>query len=181
MKKLFTYLISKNKFLERLIYERGLFVKIKLSTLISNILLNFLSRHNTDYSLTANYKTTIVAGKNLNLLGTQKGTYSSLVNSPGCYIQAGNSIYIDEGTIWSANVAIISANHNMEEKEKSWLKAEPIRIGKDCWIGANACILPGVVLGDNVVVGAGSVVTRSFLVKGSVVAGNPARIITKKE
>ncbi|TAH24859.1 MAG: hypothetical protein EAZ07_08700 [Cytophagales bacterium] len=49
-------------------------------------------------------------------------------------------------------------------------------IGKDCWIGAGAIILPGVNLGDGTIVGAGSIVTRSTE-NFSVVAGNPARLI----
>jgi maltose O-acetyltransferase len=58
------------------------------------------------------------------------------------------------------------------------LPAEPIRIGKGCWIGANAVILPAVQLGDRVVVGAGAVVTKSFPAD-SVIVGNPARALEK--
>ena len=57
---------------------------------------------------------------------------------------------------------------------------KPIRIGKDCWIGGNAIILPGVTIGDGVTVGAGSVVTKD-IEPFSVVVGNPARVIKKLE
>ncbi len=52
----------------------------------------------------------------------------------------------------------------------------PVRIGHNCWIGAGACILPGVSIGDNTVIGAGSVVTRD--IPANVVAfGSPCRVI----
>ena len=54
--------------------------------------------------------------------------------------------------------------------------ARPIRIGDNVWIGGSATILPGVSIGDNAVVGEGSVVTRD-VEPGTVVAGNPARVI----
>jgi len=50
------------------------------------------------------------------------------------------------------------------------------RIGKRCFIGADAIILPGVTIGDNVVVGCGSVVTKD-VPSGCIVAGNPAKVI----
>jgi maltose O-acetyltransferase len=52
----------------------------------------------------------------------------------------------------------------------------PITIGDNCWIGGNSVINPGVSLGNNVVVGSGSVVTKSFG-DNVVIAGNPAKII----
>ena len=52
----------------------------------------------------------------------------------------------------------------------------PIRIGNKCWIGANAIVLPGVSLGDHVIVGAGAIVTKSFP-SNCTIAGVPARII----
>ena len=52
-----------------------------------------------------------------------------------------------------------------------------IYIGANSFIGANSIILPGVTIGENCIIGAGSVVTKSFLSKGSVIAGNPAKMI----
>ena len=50
-----------------------------------------------------------------------------------------------------------------------------MRIGKNCWIGSGTVRVPGVTIGDNVVIGAGSVVTRD-IPSGSVAYGNPCRV-----
>ena len=99
----------------------------------------------------------------------------SFAVSGGCYIQGLNGICIGEGSIFAPGVKIISANHDPVDFAR-WLDADPIQIGRHCWIGANAVILPGVVLGDHSVVGAGAVVTKSFGAE-SVVAGVPAKYI----
>lgn len=67
-----------------------------------------------------------------------------------------------------------------EGKYKNWAKvrSHPILIENKCWVGFNVIILKGVTLSEECIVGAGSVVTRSFE-KGSVVAGNPAALIKK--
>jgi acetyltransferase-like isoleucine patch superfamily enzyme len=57
------------------------------------------------------------------------------------------------------------------------LPGKDVIIGKKCWIGMNSVILPGVCLGDHTIVGAGSVVTKSFPDGNCIIAGNPARII----
>ena len=56
-------------------------------------------------------------------------------------------------------------------------EAKEVVIGENCWLGMNSVILPGVSLGDNTIVGAGSVVTKSFMDGNCVIGGNPARII----
>lgn len=101
----------------------------------------------------------------------------------GCYIQAVNSIYIGDYTQIASNVGIISANHAPNDLRKQ-LSGEPIRIGKYCWLGMGVIVLPGVELGDFTIVGAGSVVTKSFKDGYCVIVGNPAKKIkqlTKEE
>lgn len=58
------------------------------------------------------------------------------------------------------------------------LFSKPVKIGDNCWIGEKVSILPGVTLGDGVIVGAGSIVNKSFG-NETIIAGNPARIIKK--
>lgn len=177
MKKHLKKLIKNSPYLNKLIYSQGIGLRVPLSRLIVNYVINFLFRQNTSSSYPVNYKSTVISGEKLILKGSKNGTLSSLIVSSGCYLQAGNGIEIDEGTIWAPNVVMVSANHDMESETKKWQSAEPIKIGKHCWIGANAVILPSIVLGDNVVVGAGAVVTKSFPLGNVIIAGNPAKVI----
>lgn len=95
---------------------------------------------------------------------------------PGCYIQGIGKIIIGDYTQISANVGIISANHELYDNRKHTTPTT-VKIGRYCWIGMNAMILPGVELGDYTIVGAGSVVTKSFPDGYCVIAGNPAKSI----
>jgi len=58
-------------------------------------------------------------------------------------------------------------------------KVNPIKIGKNCWIGTNSTILPGIELGDRTIVGANTVVTKSFSEGNVIIAGTPAKIVRK--
>lgn len=102
-----------------------------------------------------------------------------LGNVGGMYIQAINGVEIGEGTIIAPGVKIISANHSLEDFDKHNYE-EPVRIGKKCWLGTNCVILPGVQLGNAVIVGAGAIVTKSFP-DNCVIAGVPAKIIKMTE
>lgn len=95
----------------------------------------------------------------------------------GCYIQAIGKIVIGDYTQIGPNVGLISANH--AEHDLRAHQPEDIRIGRYCWLGFGAVVLPGVTLGDFTIVGANSVVTKSFPDGFSVIAGNPAREIRK--
>lgn len=54
--------------------------------------------------------------------------------------------------------------------------AYPIKIGNNVWIGGNVCVMPGVTIGDNVVIGAGSVVTKDIH-SNVIAAGTPCKVI----
>ncbi len=94
---------------------------------------------------------------------------------PGCYIQGNGGIYIGNYVSFASNIGLISGNHNVYDQKKH--DTADIYIDDYCWIGMGAIILPGVRLGKRTIVGAGSVVTKSFVDGFCVIAGNPARVI----
>ncbi len=87
-------------------------------------------------------------------------------------------IYVGDYTIFAPGVIVATAGHPIlpELRETVYQYNMPVHIGKNCWIGAGAIILPGVTIGDQVVVGAGSVVTKD-LPSNVVAVGNPCRVI----
>lgn len=95
-----------------------------------------------------------------------------------CLMMAAGTITIEDGVLVAANVQLISNNHDLHDRKI--LTCKPVRLKKNCWIGAGATILPGVTVGENAVVGAGSVVTKD-VEDNTVVAGNPARVIKRIE
>lgn len=91
-------------------------------------------------------------------------------------VQMGNNVWIGPGTL------ITSINHplNPAGRRKHLGIAKPIKIGNDVWIGGNATILPGVTIGNNVVVAAGAVVTKD-VPDNTLVGGVPAKKIRDLE
>lgn len=96
----------------------------------------------------------------------------------GCYFQAFETITIGKNVWIGQNTGIITANHVLRNPEKHE-SGKPVRLNDCVWIGMNSVILPGVELGPHTVVGAGSVVTKSFPDGWCVIAGNPAHLIRK--
>lgn len=95
----------------------------------------------------------------------------SIINGTG-------GVDIGDDTLIGPGVRIISYQHQYAAGQtirSQPTEGKPIRIGRDCWIGANAVILAGVSVGDGAVVAAGAVVTRD-VPSGAVVAGVPAVI-----
>jgi len=103
-----------------------------------------------------------------------KDTYPG--DSPGVYINASNGVKIGDYTNLGPNVGIISVNHDPVNNDLQ-VQSSSIEIGNFCWLGMSAIVLPGVVLGDFTIVGAGAVVTKSFPEGYCVIAGNPAKLI----
>ena len=87
-------------------------------------------------------------------------------------------IYVGDYTKLGPNVILATAGHPIlpSLREQAYQYNAPIRIGKCCWLGAGVIVLPGVTIGDNSVIGAGSVVTKD--IPANVVAvGNPCRVL----
>ena len=87
-------------------------------------------------------------------------------------------IYVGDCTMFAPNVTVATAGHPIcpELREKAYQYNMPVHIGRNCWIGAGALIMPGVTIGDNTVIGAGSVVTKD--IPANVVAvGNPCKVM----
>ncbi|MGL5151655.1 MAG: acyltransferase [Clostridium sp.] len=101
------------------------------------------------------------------------------VGISGATIYARKGITIGDNTLIGGNVKIIDNDFHPIEVEarikddKDMIKSKEVIIGKNCFIGCNAIILKGTKLGDNCVVGAGSVVSGVFE-ENTVIAGNPA-------
>lgn len=87
-------------------------------------------------------------------------------------------IYVGDNTMLGPNVVLATAGHPIlpELREQAYQYNVPVKIGKNCWLGAGVIVLPGITIGDNTVVGAGSVVTKD-LPPNVVAVGNPCRVL----
>ncbi len=87
-------------------------------------------------------------------------------------------IEIGDDVQFGPNVQLLTPTHPLAPtpRREKWEAAQPITIGDNVWLGGGVIVLPGVSIGDDTVVGAGSVVTRD-LPAGVVAVGNPARVV----
>ncbi len=90
------------------------------------------------------------------------------------YVTIGDDVFI------GPNVSLYTACHSTDPVERNTRRewAEPITIGNNVWIGGSVTVLPGVTIGDNCTIGAGSVVTKDIPAH-SIAVGNPCRVIKK--
>ena len=102
-------------------------------------------------------------------------------------IQDDAEVTIGDDCNFGPNTTIVTPLHPMVAKERNKIKtaggemkrlcyARPVHIGNSCWFGASVTVCPGVTIGDNCVIGAGSVVTRD-IPSNSFAAGVPCRVI----
>lgn len=110
---------------------------------------------------------TVVRGSNVKI-----GRNVVIMNNT--LFMAAGGIIIEDDVMVAANVQLISNNHDLYDHQI--LTCKPILLKRNCWIGAGATILPGVIVGENAVVGAGAVVTKD-VEDNLVVGGNPAKVI----
>ena len=87
-------------------------------------------------------------------------------------------IYIGDGTMIAPNVTILTASHPLSPRPmaEGYGYNEPVTFGKNVWLASGVTVLPGVHIGDNAVIGAGSVVTKD-IPPNVLAVGSPARIL----
>lgn len=108
-------------------------------------------------------------GKNLNI---GKNVF---INFDCTFLTLGG-ITIEDDVLIGPKVSLITENHPLDPKHRKGLIGKPILIKKNAWIGANATILPGVTIGENSIVAAGSVVSKN-VPDNVIVGGIPAKFI----
>lgn len=156
--------------------NRPYYAYIPFGLLTANWVFQRILRRNADIPCSVHFTSSYLGAKNIFFSDECCRTKASFAVSGGCFFTAfeGTTISIGHGTLWACNVCVQTGNHDYLERDK--YACESVAIGRNCWIGFGAVILAGVVLGDNVTVGANAVVTRSFPAN-VVIAGSPAKVI----
>lgn len=101
-----------------------------------------------------------------------EGTYINF----DCNFVDDGKINIGKDVLFGPSVTIATTGHPVNSKMREYMYADTVTIEDNCWIGAGAIICPGVTIGRNSVIGAGSVVTHD-IPEDSVAAGSPCRVI----
>ncbi|KAA9107951.1 sugar O-acetyltransferase [Microbacterium rhizomatis] len=97
------------------------------------------------------------------------------INS-GCRFQDQGGITIGDDSLIGHNAVIATLQHDIEPTRRANVIPFPVIIGRNVWLGANVTVLPGVTIGDDAVIGAGSVVTKRIPPR-TIAVGSPARVV----
>lgn len=153
---------------------REYYSKINFSQLLLNFIVQRVFRLNSHVPFSLHFTSRFQGFKNMKIEGDK--AMISCAASGGCYFTAfeGTTLEIGEGTLFAFNVCMQTGNHNVDSLEQ--FETASIKIGRNCWFGNGAVVVAGVTLGDHVIVGANSVVTKSFP-SNVLIAGAPAKII----
>jgi maltose O-acetyltransferase len=110
--------------------------------------------------------------------GTNIRLGSGVYMNYNCVVLDVMPVTIGDRTMFGPAVQVLTPMHPMDaaERRKGLEYAKPVSIGADVWVGGGAIICPGVTIGDETVIGAGSVVTRDIPAR-VFAAGNPCRVI----
>lgn len=92
-----------------------------------------------------------------------------------------NSVTFGDNVLIGPNCSFFAAGHPLEPelRKAGWEFGKPIQVGNNVWFGGNVTVLPGVTIGENAVIGAGSVVTKD-IPANCVAVGNPCRVMRKR-
>jgi Acetyltransferase (isoleucine patch superfamily) len=101
-----------------------------------------------------------------------------------CHISVINEVTIEDNVMFGSNVLVTDSSHGIIDKsifeipvsERELFSKGPVRICENVWLGENVCVMPGVTIGRNTIIGAGAVVTKS-IPENCLAAGNPAKVI----
>ena len=162
--------------------EENMALQAKAKTLVEKF--NSLPPEAMEERMALNQEIFGSCGKNVWIVPPMKlavGKYISI--GEGCYFNAGTTfiddwkIEIGKNCLFGPNVTLCTTGHPISPNHRmDGMYSFPIKIGDTCWIGANVIVLPGVTIGDNTVIGAGSVVTKD-IPANVVAAGNPCRVL----
>ena len=141
IKQVVAYFAKKNMTVRRF-YEQSAFIRVPVGLTIINFIIQRIFQINGDVPIPVNLTSRVTAYKNITHYH-DKNTLLSFAVSGGAYIQGINGIQLGLNLLFGPSVKIISANHDIYQRDKS-ISGKHIKIGDNVWIGANTVILPEV-------------------------------------
>ncbi len=158
----------------KLLYNRIFRKSNRNNIAFVNFLFQKILGINKDFPIEAHYTTIISSPQNIKFKGGIKFIKSMSV-SGNCYFSAYNGIEFGYNVLFAPSVKIISSNHDFSADRKP-LEGQPVIIGDNVWLGTGVVILPEVNIGENCIVAAGAVVSKSFG-KNLIIGGVPAKVL----